>query len=117
MNKGILLSNKKPYCPKMWKLWARSTSPYLSRIRTTMGVENFWRQLKHKHLHLVARPRLDHLVWILIYNVTPAYFARTEILDDGYRMGPSKTLTTYQRAFKKAWQKLALKPISGKSYK
>lgn len=30
------------YCPKMWKLWARSTSPFISRLRTTMGVENFW---------------------------------------------------------------------------
>jgi hypothetical protein len=31
------------YCPKMWGLWARSTSPiYLSRLRTTMTVENFW---------------------------------------------------------------------------
>ena len=104
------------YCPKMWKLWARSTSPYLSRLRTTMGVENFWRQLKYNHLHLVACPRLDHLVWILIYKVTPAYFAHTGILDDSYRLGRSKTLTTYQRAFKKAWRKLAAKPISGKHY-
>src|SRR5271156_5937705 len=95
----------------------RTGSPYLSRIRTTMGVEKFRRQLKHNHLHLVAHPRLDHLVWILIYNVTPPYFARMEILDDGYCIGRSKTLTTYQRAFKKVWKKLALKPLSGKSYK
>jgi len=44
------------YSPKMWCLWARSTSPYISRLRTTMNVENFWRQLKHDHLHNVARP-------------------------------------------------------------
>ena len=31
------------YSSKMWPLWARSTSPYISRLRTTMNVENFWR--------------------------------------------------------------------------
>ncbi|KAF9480702.1 hypothetical protein BDN70DRAFT_877273 [Pholiota conissans] len=70
------------YCPKMWDLWARSTTTYLSRLRTTMAVENFWRQLKHNYLHNIARPRLDHLIWI--------------------RVGRSRPLTTYQRAFKKA---------------
>ncbi|KAJ7735150.1 hypothetical protein B0H16DRAFT_1327182, partial [Mycena metata] len=64
------------YSPKMWKLWARSTSPYLSRLRTTMNVENFWRQLKHGFLHNHLRPRLDQLVWILVTQVTPAYLAR-----------------------------------------
>ena len=70
------------YSPKMWRIWARSTSSYLSHRRTTMGIENFWRQLKHNYLHHVARPWLDHLVWILIYKVTPSYFAQTQILDD-----------------------------------
>jgi len=104
------------YNPKMWKLWARSSSPYLSRLRTTMGVENFWRQLKHNYLHNVVRPRLDHLVWILIYKVTPTYYARADILDDTYRLGRSKTLTTYQRAFKKSWINLSKKTISGQPY-
>jgi hypothetical protein len=104
------------YSPKMWKLWARSTSTYLSRLRTTMGVENFWRQLKHNYLHHVARPWLDHLVWILIYKVTPSYFARTQILDDTYRLGRSKPLTTYQRAFKKSWLTLMKKGVSNNPY-
>ncbi|KJA12847.1 hypothetical protein HYPSUDRAFT_152221 [Hypholoma sublateritium FD-334 SS-4] len=72
------------YTPKMWKVWARSTSPYLSRLRTTMAVENFWRQLKHNYLHNHARPRLDHLVWIMIHEVTPDYFARMDGLQDTY---------------------------------
>jgi len=63
------------YNPKMWKLWARSSSPYLLRLFTTMGVKNFWRQLKHNYLHNIVRPCLDHLVWILIYKVTPTYYA------------------------------------------
>ncbi|KAF6747417.1 hypothetical protein DFP72DRAFT_821714, partial [Ephemerocybe angulata] len=64
------------YCPKMWRLWARSASQYLSRLRTTMGVENFWRQLKHRFLHDYPRPRLDQLIWILVHNVTPKYLER-----------------------------------------
>ncbi len=58
-----------------------------------MGVENFWRQLKHNYLHNYTRPRLDQLVWVLIHRVTPAYFARMDGLQDGYRMGRSKPLT------------------------
>lgn len=107
------------YSPKMWKLWARSTTPYVSRLRTTMGVENFWRQLKHNYLHHVARPRLDHLVWILINKVTPEYFARAEFLQDTHRMGRPKELSTYQKYFKTAWQKLAKAAIpesSGQIY-
>lgn len=72
------------YAPQRWKLWARSTSPFVSRLRTTMNVENFWRQLKHGFLHNHVRPRLDLLVWILVTKVTPAYLARAHILDDGY---------------------------------
>jgi hypothetical protein len=44
------------YAPKMWCLWASSTSPYISHLHTTMNVENFWWQLKHNYLHYVARP-------------------------------------------------------------
>lgn len=81
-----------------------------------MGVENFWQQLKHNYLHHVARPQLDHLVWILIYKVTPSYFARTQILNDTYRLGRSKPLSTYQRAFKKSWLTLMKKRISNNPY-
>ncbi|KAJ6565083.1 hypothetical protein B0H10DRAFT_2360483, partial [Mycena sp. CBHHK59/15] len=100
------------YAPKRWKLWVRSTSPYISRLRTTMNVENFWRQLKHNFLHNHVRPRLDHLVWILITNVTPAYLARAQILADGYRLGCSKALTPFQKHLKADWMVLAKLPIS-----
>ena len=104
------------YAPKVWKIWARSTSPYVSRLRTTMGTENFWRQLKHNYLHHTLRPRLDHLVWILINKVTPEYIARSEFLEDTHRLGRSKPLTTYQRYFKSAWKKLVEVPVSGRKY-
>ena len=72
------------YSPKMWCLWAHSMLPYISCLCTTMNVENFWQQLKHDRLHHIAWPRLDHLVWILIHKVTPAYFAQAEILNDSH---------------------------------
>ncbi|THU75958.1 hypothetical protein K435DRAFT_706020 [Dendrothele bispora CBS 962.96] len=78
------------YSPKMWDLWARSTNPnLLSRLRTTMNVENFWKQLKHENLHHVLNPRLDQLVWILIHEVVPSYFHRATHLDTTTRLGRS----------------------------
>ncbi|KAK0494167.1 hypothetical protein EDD18DRAFT_1077894, partial [Armillaria luteobubalina] len=64
------------YCPKMWRLWARSTTPFITWLRTMMNVENFWKQLKHDWLHWLLHPRLDHLIYILIYHVTPVYLHR-----------------------------------------
>ncbi|TFK31300.1 hypothetical protein BDQ12DRAFT_701612 [Crucibulum laeve] len=83
-----------------------------------MGVENFWQQFKHNYLHTTAQPQFDHLVWILIYKVTPSYFAHAGMLDNIYRLGCSKPLTTYQRAFKMSWRKLLLATLalSGKVY-
>lgn len=104
------------YAPKIWKIWARSSADHLSRLRTTMGVENFWRQLKHDFLHHYHRPRLDLLVWVLINNVTPAYVARAEVLEDGHRLGRSNKMTTFQTAFKAAWKKLAAKPLGTREY-
>jgi hypothetical protein len=104
------------YAPKMWKLWSRSSSPFVSCLRTTMNVENFWWQLKHNYLHHMLRPRLDLLVSILINNVTPEYVAHAEVLEDTHRLGHSKPLTTYQKYFKKSWNALEAAPISGKIY-
>ena len=104
------------YSPRRWKLWARSTSPYISRWRTTMGTENFWRQLKHNHLHHMLRPRLDLLVWILIVKITPEYISRTEVLEDTHRLGRSKPLSSYQKYFKSAWKKLAEVEVSENKY-
>lgn len=107
------------YCPKMWKLWARSSSPnQLSRIRTTLNVENFWKQLKHENLHHLLNPRIDHLVWILIHEVLPAYFHRVTHLEATSRLGRSRALTPFQIAFKANWKKLSQKAIlSSQQYK
>lgn len=94
------------YQPSRWALRARSTSPRLSILRMTMGVENFWRQLKNNFLHHHLRPRLDELVYILVENVTPAYIERSEILEPGYRLSRARPLSTRQKYFKSSWTHL-----------
>lgn len=103
------------YSPSMWKIWARSTSPYISRLRTTMGVENFWRQLKHNYLHNAPRPRLDHLIWVLIYKVSPFYVVCNAALQGNFRPGRSKPLNTFQIYFKHNWLKQCEKKLESQS--
>ncbi|KAJ3751280.1 hypothetical protein DFH05DRAFT_1385646 [Lentinula detonsa] len=103
------------YCPQMWKLWARSSSDHiLSRLRTTMGAENHFKLLKHEHLHHLVHPRLDQLSYKLIYEVTPAYFARTSLLDDDSRLGHGRRLSTYQKAFKTSFRRLSHRSLGTK---
>lgn len=84
------------YTPAKWILWARSSSPLISRLRTTMTVENFWKQLKHTDLHFLIRPRLDQLVYIISTKVLPRYMQHAHVLEDTYRGGRSRPLTSYQ---------------------
>ncbi|KAH6869451.1 hypothetical protein BKA70DRAFT_1131754 [Coprinopsis sp. MPI-PUGE-AT-0042] len=105
------------YSPEMWKLWARSTSELLTRLRTTMNVENHWRQLKHRFLKDYARPRLDLLVWILISKVTKKYYERIGMLDDLHRAGRPKSHSAFQAALKKEWRKLSKAKVSARAYK
>jgi hypothetical protein len=105
------------YCPLRWKLWARSSKEkLLSQLRTTMLVENFWRQLKTDRLTRHRHPRLDHLTWMLVSLVAATYMQHGARLEDTFRLGRAKELTTPQRYFKKAWKRLAKLPLSGKVY-
>ncbi|KIO32621.1 hypothetical protein M407DRAFT_46147, partial [Tulasnella calospora MUT 4182] len=88
------------YAPKRWPLWARSTSPLLSRLRTTMTVENHWRQLKRQYLAFTHRPRLDHAIHVICTEMVPAYMAISAKLEDSYRLGRARSLTPYEVAFK-----------------
>lgn len=54
----------------MRALSARSSSLRLSQQRTTMTVENHWKQIKHQYLHKLNRPRLDLTVPILCTEAT-----------------------------------------------
>ncbi|KAF5330152.1 hypothetical protein D9611_010589 [Ephemerocybe angulata] len=104
------------YSPDRWKLWARSTSPLLSRLRTTMGVENFWRQLKHDYLRKSYRPRIDQLVWVLCNRVTPDFYARLATRAKGWRAGRSKELSPFQKFFKRSWKRLEKRAVGQQKY-
>ncbi|EJD54252.1 hypothetical protein AURDEDRAFT_94855 [Auricularia subglabra TFB-10046 SS5] len=101
------------YRSKMWCLWALSASPRVPRLRTTMVVENFWKQLKHDWLHHLLHPRLDQLVYIICTKVLPVYMHRAQVLEDAYRLGRSRTLRASQQAFKTDWERLQAVPIKG----
>ena len=105
------------YDGSMWALWARSSSPYLSRLRTTMTVENHWKQIKHHYLHYLNRPRLDLTIFILCTEVAPNFIRRSnelaEALPRGGRIPP---LTTFQKVFKKSWKLLRNRHIGHMKY-
>ncbi|KAF9024173.1 hypothetical protein BDZ89DRAFT_1102529 [Hymenopellis radicata] len=104
------------YAPKKWALWARSTTPYLCRLRTTMTVENFWRYLKHETLHHLLHPRLDQLLWLLITDVGPRFDAKMQKFDVNYRPGRANELSPFQKSFKANWQKLQARPLGTTIY-
>ncbi|KAJ7938749.1 hypothetical protein B0H13DRAFT_2301394 [Mycena leptocephala] len=106
------------YCPAKYRLWARSSEPnFIGRWRTTMAVENFWRNLKHDTLHRLLHPRLDQLIYLIITDVVPAFEAKMLLFDSNYRPGRPKPLMPWQKAFKAMWLKLAVRPLGTRAYK
>ncbi|CAK5266892.1 unnamed protein product [Mycena citricolor] len=100
------------YCPTKWKLWARSSQPnFIGRWRTTMAVENFWRNLKHRTLHNFLHPRLDQLIYLIVTDVVPRFEASMLKFDPMWRLGRSKELTPWQSAFKADWKKLSTRSL------
>lgn len=79
--KSASAPSKRCICTKRWPVWARSTSPLLSCLRTTMTVENHWRQLKA----FAHRPRLDHAIHVICTAMVPAYMAIAAKLEDAYQ--------------------------------
>jgi hypothetical protein len=106
------------YCPAKYRLWARSVEPkFIGRWRTTMSVENFWRNLKHETLHHFVHPRLDQLVYLIATEVLPYTEAKLQIFEPDYRLGRAKVLTPWRKAFKKSWKALAKRPLGNGTYK
>ncbi|KAG8912440.1 hypothetical protein FRC01_005099 [Tulasnella sp. 417] len=104
------------YAPKRWPLWARSSSPILSRLRTTMTVENHWRQLKHQYLRFTHRPRLDHAIHVICTEMIPAYMVAASKLEDSHRLGRARQLTPFGVAFKANWKQKEKATVSGREY-
>ncbi|CAK5275102.1 unnamed protein product [Mycena citricolor] len=76
------------YCPSKWRLWARSSQPdYIGRWRTTMAVENFWRNIKKGALLHLTHPRLDQLVYLIANEILPSITAKMSKFDPKWRDG------------------------------
>ncbi|KAK6992406.1 hypothetical protein R3P38DRAFT_3331190 [Favolaschia claudopus] len=105
------------YCPAKWKLWARSTSEdFIGRWRTTMTVENLWRNLKHRTLHDFVHPRLDQVFYLIISDLIPTFSAKMQIFERDFRAGRSNSLTPWQKCFKADWKKLSCRPLGSQQY-
>ncbi|KAJ7718501.1 hypothetical protein B0H14DRAFT_3011233 [Mycena olivaceomarginata] len=78
------------YCRAKYRIWARASQPnFIGRWRTTMAVENFWRNLKHGTLHHLLHPRLDQLLYLIATEPSPPF----------------------QKEFKKVWKTLELRAL------
>jgi hypothetical protein len=105
------------YRTDMWDLWARSSDPtHLSRLRTTMTVENHWKLLKHHHIDFARRPQVDQTVYIIAVYVVRSMYEKVEQLSYDYRTGRGNALIPFQAAFKAEWKRLENLPISQRDY-
>ncbi|KAJ3979858.1 hypothetical protein F5890DRAFT_1632026 [Lentinula detonsa] len=98
------------YRPLRWKLWTRSPSLEIPRLRTTMINEAHWRHIKHDFLHYFHKPRVDLLLWILITKLTPTYQRKLHHLTED--TGRYRGLACWRKAFKREWKKLESTPVT-----
>jgi len=88
------------YTPKQWSLWARSASNSISRLKTTMVVENLWKHLKQRDLAQYNRPRLDLVTYLVISSVLPRVQLTIDSVLGRRRIGRVKALAPWQTEFK-----------------
>ncbi|KAG8938810.1 hypothetical protein FRC04_007517 [Tulasnella sp. 424] len=91
------------YAPERWKLWARSASPLISRMRTTMMVEGFWRLFKHNILASFSRPRLDLVTYLIITEVLPSVKRKLDHILGRRRVGRPHALSPWSKEAKSVW--------------
>ncbi|KAG9022921.1 hypothetical protein FS837_006091, partial [Tulasnella sp. UAMH 9824] len=91
------------YAPEKWKLWARSASPLISRMRTTMMVEGFWRLFKHDVLGSFSRPRLDLVTYLIITEVLPSVKRKIDHILGRRRIGRPHALAPWSKEAKSIW--------------
>ncbi|KAJ9106406.1 hypothetical protein QFC21_001552 [Naganishia friedmannii] len=99
------------YQPKQWKLWARSASPLIPRIRTTMMVESLWRVIKRKYLIDFQRPRLDLAIHLILTNALPNIDITLRQLDGTFRVGREDLLANWQMDLKAEWEDMSLTDV------
>ncbi|KDR83833.1 hypothetical protein GALMADRAFT_110768 [Galerina marginata CBS 339.88] len=95
------------YTPKQWALWARAACPSISRLKTTMVVENLWKHLKTRDLAQFNRPRLDLVTHLVITGVLPRIQQNLDSILDRRRVGRAKALAPWQTEFRRQWKELS----------
>ncbi|KDR77336.1 hypothetical protein GALMADRAFT_225456 [Galerina marginata CBS 339.88] len=91
------------YTPNQWSLWARSASHSISRLKTTMVVENLWKHFKRRDLAQFNRPRLDLVTHLVISGVLPRVQLTIDSVLGRRRVGRAKALAPWQTEFKRQW--------------
>ncbi len=81
-----------------------------------MTVENHWKCLKHGYLWFKTCSPLDQTVFIITYSTINSYIHTSNILEPNYRIGRSHALTSWQHAFKTAWNHLSKRQLSNCHY-
>ncbi|KAF8238522.1 hypothetical protein L208DRAFT_1207351, partial [Tricholoma matsutake] len=91
------------YNPKQWPLWARSADSAIYVLKTTMIVESFWHNLKHRNLQEFNRPRLDLVTHIMLDDVLPRVRRTLDYVMDLQQIGRPKQLASWQVDFHADW--------------
>ncbi|KAJ6451447.1 hypothetical protein C8R45DRAFT_848404, partial [Mycena sanguinolenta] len=98
---------------------ARAGQPFIGRWRTTMFVENFWRNLKHGTLHHLLYPRFDQLIHLIVTEVSTMYPHSKQRCRSSIPItekGVSKLLQPFQKQFKKGWKVLQSRALGDREY-
>jgi hypothetical protein len=96
------------YMPKQWTLWARAACDAISRLKTTMVVENLWKHIKRRDLAHYNRPRLDLVTHLVITGVLPRVQLTLASILDRRRVGRPKALAQWQTDFRHHWKEMSL---------
>ncbi|KAG6818224.1 hypothetical protein H0H93_006687 [Arthromyces matolae] len=95
------------YTPKQWRLWARAACMDIPRLKTTMVVEGFWKQLKRRDLVHFNRPRLDLVTHIILTSILPRVALRLDYIQGLRRQGRPQPLAEWQADFRDDWMEMS----------
>ncbi|KIO17044.1 hypothetical protein M407DRAFT_85350, partial [Tulasnella calospora MUT 4182] len=89
--------------PQQWALWAQSAYPLISRMRTTMKAEGFWRLFKHDVLGSFSRPGLDLVTYLIFTEVLPSIKRKLDHVLGRQRVGGPHVLAPWAKEAKSVW--------------
>lgn len=90
------------YQKDQYILWARSAHESIPRLKTTMIAEGTFKQIKHVDLAYHNRPRIDHVVYIILHSFLPRLLDKLGLLEKK-RVGRPKGLAGWQKDLHCDW--------------